>query len=130
MTTRTDLNIWPLLTSTDALALRAWLAQIGFEEGICVPGEHDGSVMHSEMLWPDGGRLMVCSAADDNDHLVPAGTATIYVTVRDADAVRAKAQAMGADIVRPIEDADSYDGRGFSVRTPEGHGISFGTYAG
>lgn len=129
MTDRTDLNIWPLLTSPDALALRAWLAQIGFAEGICVPGEQDGTVIHSEMLWPDGGRLMVCTASD-NDHLVPAGTASIYITVRDADAVYDKARAMGADITRAIENADSYDGRGFSVRTPDGHGVSFGTYAG
>lgn len=130
MTTRTDLNIWPLLTSHDALALRAWLGRIGFEEGICVAGEQEGSVVHSEMLWPDGGRLMVCTAADGSDHLVPAGATSIYVTVRDADAVYDRAQAMDADITRAIEDADSYDSRGFSVRTPEGHGISFGTYAG
>lgn len=130
MTNRTDLNIWPLLTSPDALALRGWLTRIGFVEGICVPGDQQGSVMHSEMLWPDGGRLMVCTAAADNQHLVPAGSASIYVTVLDADEVYARAQEMGADITRPIESADSYDGRGFSVRTPDGHRISFGTYAG
>jgi uncharacterized glyoxalase superfamily protein PhnB len=130
MTTRTDSNIWPLLTSPDALALRAWLAEIGFEEGICVPGETPGTVMHSEMLWPDGGRLMVCTAADDNIHLAGIGAAGAYVPVRDADAIYERAQAMGATITRPIEDADSYESRGFSVRTPDGHGISFGTYAG
>lgn len=129
MTDRRDENIWPLLTSPDAFALRAWLARIGFQEGICVPGEREGTVMHSEMVWPEGGRVMVCTAADD-EHLGAPGTANIYVPVRDADAVYERAQAMGATITRPIEDADSYESRGFSVRTPDGDGISFGTYAG
>lgn len=129
MTTRTDSNIWPLLTSSDALALRAWLVGLGFEEGVCVPGEGRGTVQHSEMLWPDGGRLMVCTAHDDG-HLVPAGIASIYVVVRDADAVYARAQEAGVEITRAITDADTYESRGFSVRSPEGHGLSFGTYAG
>lgn len=129
MTDRPDHNIWPLLTSRDALALRGWLAGLGFEEGICVPGDGEGTVMHSEMLWPDGGRLMVCTAAEDNPH-ISSGAASIYVPVRDADAVHDRARALGADITRPLADADSYESRGFSVRTPEGHGISFGTYAG
>lgn len=130
MSDRTDSNIWPLLTSPDAHALRAWLAELGFEEGICVPGEQPDTVMHSEMLWPDGGRLMVSTAADDNEHLIPAGSASIYVPVRDADAVHARAQALGAEVTRPLEDATSYESRGFSLRSPDGHGISFGTYAG
>ncbi|WP_026181335.1 glyoxalase [Demetria terragena] len=130
MSQRADTNIWPLLTSSDALALRAWLAGLGFEEGVCVPGDQEDSVMHSEMLWPDGGRLMVCTAADTNGHLKPPGQAGCYVVLRDVEAVHARALAIGAEITRPLENASSYESRGFSLRTPEGHSISFGTYAG
>ena len=32
--TREDRNIWPGLTYDDPLAIRAWLASLGFEEGV------------------------------------------------------------------------------------------------
>lgn len=124
---RVDRSIWPLLTSTDALALRAWLAKLGFVEGICVA---DGDrVHHSEMLWPEGGRLMVCSADPGDTHLVPPGSARIYVVAARPDEVHARAVRVGASISRGLEDTE-YGSRGFSLATPDGHGISFGTHAG
>ena len=54
---RGDRNIWPLMTSIDALALRDWLAQLGFEEGVL--SHKDDRVEHSEMIWPEGGRVVV-----------------------------------------------------------------------
>lgn len=129
MDTRPDTNIWPLLTSTDALALRGALTSLGFTEGICVPGETDRSVQHSEMLWPEGGRVMVCSAAPDDEHLVAPGSAGLYVVTQQPDDVLRRAEHAGLTITRPIEDTD-YGSRGFSCCTEEGHAISFGTYAG
>jgi uncharacterized glyoxalase superfamily protein PhnB len=58
-----------------------------------------------------------------------AGGATqgLYVTVDDVDAHAERARSAGADIF--LEPADqSYGGRGYSCRDPEGNLWSFGSY--
>lgn len=128
--TRTDTNIWPGLTYDDALAARAWLRGIGFDEGILVEGDGDGEVVHSEMLWPDGGRVMVHSTCkQDTTFSTPRGSGSVYVVVTDPDAVYARAQELGARLVREMREED-YGSKGFSVADPEGNTWSFGTYAG
>ena len=130
MNTNTDHNIWPGLTYDDALAARAWLASLGFEEGVLVTSPEGGTVEHSEMVWPEGGRVMVSSRdRRDDTFSVPRGAASVYVVVDDPDAVYARAKDLGAEIVRDLEDAD-YGSRGFSVADAEGNRWSFGTYAG
>lgn len=127
-TTRTDHNIWPGLTARDPLALRTWLVSLGFEEGILV--EDEGLVRHSEMLWPEGGRVMISSARPDDPHFTaPVGGAVLYVVTAQPDAVHARAHAAGATFARAMEDSD-YGSRGFSITDPEGNSWSFGTYAG
>lgn len=129
-TTRTDHNVWVGLSYDDPRAARAWLRALGFEDGILVPGERDGEVQHSEMLWPEGGRVMVSSRGKkDGTFVAAAGAATVYVVVDDPDAVWERATALGVRVDRPMEDTD-YGSRGFSVRDPEGNSWSFGTYAG
>lgn len=129
MSTRTDRNIWPGLTYDDAMAARAWLAGLGFTEGVLVPGEADGSVRHSEMLWPEGGRVMIHSHLQGSDFDTPTGSGNVYVVTADPDAVHERALAMGARVVRDLADTD-YGSRGFSVADAEGNAWSFGTYAG
>ncbi|GEE00276.1 similarity with Glyoxalase/Bleomycin resistance protein [Gordonia spumicola] len=130
MTTRTDTNIWPGITYDDALAARTWLAALGFEAGVCVEGDGPGEVTHSEMLWPDGGRVMIHSTCKtDTTFTTPAGSASVYVVVIDPDAVYARATALGARLVRDMAEED-YGSRGFSIADPEGNLWSFGTYAG
>lgn len=125
---RTDHTIWPGLTARDPLALRGWLAGLGFSEGTLV--EEDGFVQHSEMLWPEGGRVMISSADPDDPHFTtPIGGAMLYVVTDEPDAVHERAEAVGATVTRPMEDAD-YGSRGFSILDPEGNSWSFGTYAG
>jgi uncharacterized glyoxalase superfamily protein PhnB len=131
MTTRTDHNLWPGLSFDDAYAARRWLAALGFEDGICVetPGR-PGEVQHSEMLWPEGGRVMVHSRGKADDTFASApGTGNIYVVCDDPDVVWAKAEALGARVLRPMEDTD-YGSHGFSIADAEGNAWSFGTYAG
>lgn len=128
-TQRLDSNIWPLLTSHDPHGLRRFLAELGFLPGIVVAGERDGEIIHSEMLWPDGGRLMVCNAAENDPHLVAAGSASIYVVCRDPDAVHVRAVAAGAKVTRELTHTD-YGARTFSILDPTGNQISFGSYAG
>ena len=128
-TTRTDHNIWAGIAYDDALAARAWLRALGFEDGVVVT-EDDGTVMHSEMVWPEGGRVMVHSRGKADDAFsTPRGAANVYVVVDDPDAVWARARDLGARVVRPMEDTD-HGSRGFSIADPEGNRWSFGTYAG
>ncbi|MBL7497621.1 glyoxalase [Frankia sp. CNm7] len=127
--TRTDHNIWTGLTYDDPRAARAWLVELGFAEGIVVAGD-DGQIHHSEMLWPEGGRVMISSRGRaDDTFAVPRGAASVYVVVDDPDEVHARARALGAEIVRDLADED-YGSRGFSVADAEGNRWSFGTYAG
>ncbi len=126
--TRTDHNIWPGLTAADPRALRSWLVSLGFAEGILV--EDGDLVVHSEMLWPEGGRVMISSARPEDPHFTAAvGGSMLYVITDEPDEVHARAEAAGATFTRPLEDAD-YGSRGFSVLDPEGNSWSFGTYAG
>ncbi|HEU5145032.1 MAG TPA: VOC family protein [Dermatophilaceae bacterium] len=133
-TTRTDHNIWVGISYDDPHAAREWLRALGFEEGIIVAGEaHDETheeVRHSEMLWPEGGRVMVHSRDKaDPTFETPPGSASVYVVCDDPDAVLARAEGLGATVVRPMEETD-YGSRGFSVSDAEGNRWSFGTYAG
>lgn len=128
--TRTDHNVWVGLSYDDPVAARAWLRSLGFDDGILVPGEGDGEIHHSEMLWPEGGRVMVSSRATaDGTFVAAAGSATVYVVADDVDAVWQRVQQLGAPVTRPMEEAE-YGSRGFSVTDPEGNSWSFGTYAG
>lgn len=124
-----DNNIWPGLTYDDPLAARAWLAGLGFTEGILVPGEADGEIVHSEMIWPEGGRVMVHSSCRDTPFDAPTGSGSCYVVTADPEAVHARARACGARFLREMEETD-YGSRGFSVADAEGNSWSFGTYAG
>lgn len=128
--TRTDHNIWTSVTYDDPVAARHWLAALGFREGILVMADDGRTVHHSEMYWPEGGRVMVSSRAREGEPSLGArGKASAYVVVDDPDEVYARAKDIGARIVREIEDTD-YGSRGFSLEDPEGNGWSFGTYAG
>jgi uncharacterized glyoxalase superfamily protein PhnB len=127
--TRPDHNVWVGLSYDDPMAARTWLRELGFRDGILVQDEA-GAVEHSEMLWPEGGRVMVSSRTKGHDTFVSAaGAATVYVVVDDPDTVWERAQRMGAVVDRSMEQTD-YGSRGFSVRDAEGNSWSFGTYAG
>ena len=124
---RTDRNIWPSLTSTDPLALRAWLAQLGFAEGVLI---QDGDIVqHSEMFWPEGGRVMVSSYRSTDTNTLPAGVGDIYIVTERPGEVHQRAIEAGHKIIRELGDTD-YGSRDFSVRSPDGHRLNFGTYAG
>lgn len=129
-TPTTDHNVWVGISYDDPYAAREWLSELGFAEGIVVPGEADGEIRHSEMLWPEGGRVMVHSRdKSDRTFETPPGSASVYVVCDDPDAVLVRAQAVGAEVIRPMEDTE-YGSRGFSIRDVEGNRWSFGTYAG
>ncbi|MBP2478065.1 putative glyoxalase superfamily protein PhnB [Crossiella equi] len=123
-------HVWPGLGYTDApAAIRFLTTAFGFTETLVVPGEADGEVTHAELAWPDGGGVMLSTTRDDVLCWPRPGTGGVYVVTADPDALLARAVAHGAEPVKGLADSD-YGSRGFSVKDPEGHLWSFGTYGG
>jgi uncharacterized glyoxalase superfamily protein PhnB len=118
----------------DATAAVDWLCRaFGFKEH-AVYRDADNNVMHAELSFGNG-MIMLGPNVDtpfSKYMTMPkdAGgrcTQTIYAIVDDADAHHAQAVAAGAEVVMPLKD-ESYGGRGYSCRDPEGHVWTFGTY--
>jgi uncharacterized glyoxalase superfamily protein PhnB len=111
-----------------------WLCNVlGFERRAVFAGPN-GTIAHAELTL-GGGMIMLGSQKDDEygrglkspQELGGSESRTSYVVVADADAVYARANAAGATIVTPIHDTH-YGSRDFTVRDPEGHSWSVGTY--
>jgi uncharacterized glyoxalase superfamily protein PhnB len=133
-TSHSHSTIMPALRYKDAPAAIDWLCQVlGFEKKAVYPGPN-GTVGHAELTL-GGGMIMLGSQKDDAygrgfkspSELGGTETRSAYVVVPDADAVYARAQAAGATVVRPIESME-YGSREFTVKDPEGHSWSVGTY--
>ncbi|MCK2239543.1 MULTISPECIES: VOC family protein [unclassified Crossiella] len=121
-------TVWPGLAYTDApAAIRFLTTAFGFTETLVVPGEADGEVAHAELGWPEGGGVMLGTQRDSE--VCWSAHGSVYVVTATPDEVLARATAAGAELVRDIADTD-YGSRGFTVRDPEGHLWSFGSYPG
>ena len=132
--TSTLSTIVPALRYRNAPEAIDWLCQVfGFERRAVYPGPN-GTIGHAELTL-GGGMVMLGSVKDDEygrgfkspDELGGMETRSTYVIVANAEAVYARAQAAGAKIVKPIQDTD-YGSREFTVKDPEGHSWSVGTY--
>jgi uncharacterized glyoxalase superfamily protein PhnB len=132
--THTHSTIMPTLRYRNAPAAIDWLCQVlGFERKAVYPGPN-GTIGHAELTL-GGGMIMLGSEKDDQygrgfkspQEFGGVETRSTYVVVPDADAVYARVQAAGATIVRPLQNTD-YGSREFSVKDPEGHSWSIGTY--
>jgi uncharacterized glyoxalase superfamily protein PhnB len=131
--TLTRSTIIPALRYRDAHAAIDWLSNVlGFTKHAEYPGPNN-TVGHAELML-NGGMIMLGSHKDDEygkGFKTPAElgfeTAGVYVVVPDADAVWARAQAAGACVLRPIMNTD-YGSREFTIKDPEGHSWSVGTY--
>ena len=127
-------TIMPALRYKDAPAAIDWLCKVfGFERHAVYPGP-DNTIGHAELTL-GGGMIMLGSGKDDEygrgfkspTDLGNIETRSTYIVVPDADAVYARAQAAGGTIVRQLQNTD-YGSREFSVKDPEGHSWSVGTY--
>lgn len=124
-------TLYPYMQYRDAPAAMKWLEKaFGFRTVMSHPDGH-GGIAHAELSFGNG-MVMLGSRKDNGLPMTmpkDAGgnTQGVYVVVKDPDAVYAKAQAAGAEIVMTIRDTD-YGSRDFSARDPEGHLWSFGTY--
>jgi uncharacterized glyoxalase superfamily protein PhnB len=127
-------TIMPTMRYQDAPAAIEWLCQVfGFARH-AVYANPDGTIGHAELTL-GGGMIMLGSKKNDEygrgfkspGELGGAETRSSYIVVPNADAVYARAQAAGATVVRPLQNTD-YGSREFSVKDPEGHSWSVGTY--
>jgi len=124
-------GIWSSMTYTDPdVGIRFVTDVLGFEELVLVRGD-DGSIVHSEYRWPEGGIIGISGTDDTNPFVPPPGQNGVYVVTSDPHAVWARCQAAGVEVLRePYAPHYDAEGMGFSVRDPEGNAWSFGTYAG
>ena len=126
-------TIMPALRYKDAPAAIDWLCQVfGFTRH-AVYAQPDGSIGHAELTL-GGGMIMLGSEKNDeygrgfkSPAEMGAETRSAYIVVADVDAVFARAQSCGALIVRPLQDT-TYGSREFTIKDPEGHSWSVGTY--
>lgn len=126
--------IVPVLRYRDAPAMIAWLCSaFGFTQH-SVHSDEQGRVLHAQLCYGDE-MIMLSSVLETpfSKHMVQPDevggreTTTLYVVVPDADLHYSRARAAGAVILIDLKD-ESYGGRGYSCRDPEGHVWSFGTY--
>ena len=126
-------TIMPTLRYRDAPAAIDWLCNVfGFARH-AVYANPDGSIGHAELTL-GGGMIMLGSHKNDDygkGFKAPAElgfeTRSAYVVVGDADAVYVRSKAAGAVVVRPLQNT-GYGSREFTVKDPEGHSWSVGTY--
>lgn len=124
-------TIWPCLTYADADAAMKFLVDaFGFRETARYHDD-DGRIVHAELLWPEGGGVMLGDQRDDNPGVgeLPLGASSVYVVTDHPDELFERSTGAGAKPVRGLRDED-YGSRGFTVRDPEGNFWSFGTYPG
>ena len=127
-------GIWSAVGSDDAPALIRFLVDVvGFTEQIVVPGDVAGTVVHSQLRWPEGGIVQVSTAGREHNVFSdrPVGSESLYVITADPETVLERCVAAGVEVVAPMA-APDYDPTGsmFSIRDFEGNLWSFGTYAG
>ena len=129
----TRVSLLGVLRYADCTAALTFLTEVfGFTEGN-VFRDGEGKVVHAE-LWFGNGGLMIAPVADTPfgrfmRQPAQAGgvTASFFLVVQDPDAHHARAKEAGFEIVLPLRD-EPYGSREYSVRDPEGHIWTFGTY--
>lgn len=130
----TRTTIMPCMRYRDAPGAIDWLCStLGFEAALVVPNE-DGSIAHAQLCYGNG--MVMLGSIFDTEYgrlmkqpgeIGMAVTQSAYLVVNDADEVYERAVRAGAPILMELKD-EEYGGRGFTLRDPEGHVWSIGTY--
>lgn len=126
-------SIIPALRYRDAHAAIEWLCNVlGLSRHAVYDGPN-GTVAHAELVLGNG-MIMLGSQKDDEygkgfktPGELGVETRSAYVVVADAEAVWERAKAAGAVVARPIQNTE-YGSREFTLKDPEGHSWSVGTY--
>lgn len=122
--------LYPFMCYQNPAAAIDWLCEaLGFEKRMVVPGP-DGTIVHAELQLGDGVIMLGTGGGPlglTNPRSLGTTTQGVYIALPDVDACYARAVAAGAAVVMDLHDTD-YGSRDFSIRDPEGHLWSFGTY--
>lgn len=122
--------IWPCINYVDAPAAIDFLTRaFGF---VAHAVHRDGSrVVHAELLFPEGGGIMLGSAARDGTAFerLPPGASAVYVATDAPSGLYTRATKIGAKVIRELRRAP-LGGSDFIVEDPEGNVWSFGDYRG
>ena len=127
-------GLWAIVNYEDALAgIRFAVDVLGFREHLVVQDNADPTIVHhSELHWPEGGVVQISTLARPGRESIYAEQPGLppYVITLDPEAVLARCEAAGAEIVSPMEYVPyGVPGdRGFTVRDPEGNLWAIGTY--
>jgi uncharacterized glyoxalase superfamily protein PhnB len=119
--------VTPEVTYADAKAGITWLNDVlGLEPTLVVPDD-DGTILHAELQWR-GGFVFVGSKDESEPwNLGPASVCLSAESPVAVDAIHARAQAHGANIVVPVADTP-FGSHQFVVLDPEGNLWVVGTY--
>ncbi|MFD1214559.1 VOC family protein [Arthrobacter sp. GCM10027362] len=121
-------GVWAGLQSRDARGLITFLTDaVGFT--VHALYEEGGAVVHSELLWPEGGLVMVSGWNGDSPWAREPGTALLNVYTHDPDTLFRLVSAADAEIIQEPTDTD-YGARAFGLRDPDGNLWAFSTYRG
>jgi PhnB protein len=118
-------EIIPYIFYRDVSAALEWLTRaFGFAEIMRTATPNGGT--HGEMTL-DGQRIMLGQGSKElvSAHEADAATQGIFVYLADVDTHYERAQAAGAEIVKPPEDLPY--GRSYTARDPDGHPWFFTT---
>ncbi|RBY80597.1 glyoxalase [Geodermatophilus sp. TF02-6] len=125
-------TVWPSVGFVDVDAGIDFLTGgLGFVVTACHRAE-DGTVVHAEARWPDGGGVMFGTRGKPGDWgaLGPQG---VYVVAADAatvDAVWARVRGRAeVEVLEELHDTD-YGSHQFGVRDGDGNLWTLGTYRG
>ena len=126
--------IIPSMHYKDPEAMLTWLeGAFGFVPHF-VARDDGGLIVHAQLTY---GNSMVMIGPDNHSgefggllalpQKMGSTTQCPYIIVDDIDALYARAQAAGAEIIVPLHDED-YGGQGFGCYDPERHLWYFGTF--
>ncbi|GAA3821722.1 MULTISPECIES: VOC family protein [Amycolatopsis] len=127
------MTVWPILHYDDtSAALRFLVDVLGFTEEVAARDD-DGDVVHAEVSWPGGGRLVFGGTkhVESVHGRMRAGSNAVYVVTDDVAGVYERARAAGASVLEPPQHARFGSGAESLICTiedPEGNLWTFGTY--
>ncbi|MES2394309.1 MAG: VOC family protein [Acidobacteriota bacterium] len=126
----------PSLRYRDAHAAIAWLENAFGMQRQAVYDGPEGTVAHAQLTFENTGMVMLGSASNASPHgelyatpeeIEGRVTSPIYLVSEDCEALYARAQGAGAEVVMELKTMD-YGGGAFTVRDPEGYVWSVGEY--
>ncbi|MEF2977828.1 VOC family protein [Subtercola sp. YIM 133946] len=131
--TPTAPGVWPTLRFTDAESALEWLVEVlGFTEHAVYRGDDERPIAHAELLWPEGGGIMIGSDAGEKSWsgaVGGPGSSSQYLSSAHTAAIFDRVVAAEWQVMRPLTEQD-YGSLEFACLDPEGNAWSIGTYRG